>query len=319
MTETADKPAEKTAPDAPLEEEIIRRATLNYEPLPMLEVIAERLVLSLTSSLKTATAAVADAKLRAFTYASYGDVMQTLPRHGLLAVCHAMPWDDSLIVSMDGDFVFAALELMLGGRSARPPSRPAERGFTSIEKRMGARLADLVLKDLTEGFRQIADVAFTVERMEVNPQFSIIAQPTSPAVLIQIDVVFEASRGKVALVVPYDTVEPIKRLLTKVFYGDRLDGDQTWRSHLSDRIESSTVALCARLHERIFPMNEVLGWKVGDTIDLRLSDDQPVTLLCAGVPMFHGAIGKRQNGSAAVRLTEDLNAREGMTHDLYSD
>lgn len=312
MADNMEKPA-------PLEEEIIRRATFNYEPLPMLEVIAERLVLSLTSSFKTVTASVAEAKLRAFTYASYGDAMAALPKHGLLAITHASPWDDSLIVSMDGDFVFAALELMLGGRSARAPSRPAERGFTSIERRMGQRLADIVLKDLAESFRQIAEVAFNVERMEVNPQFSIIAQPTSPAVLMQIDVMFEASRGKIALIVPYDTIEPIKRLLTKVFYGDRLGGDEIWRSHLSDRIESSTVTLTARLHERMVPMSEVLGWKEGDTIDLLLADDQPVTLLCAGVEMFHGAMGKRQNGSAAVRLTEDLNGREGLRHDLDSD
>lgn len=311
--------ADTTAREAPLEEELIRRATLNYEPLPMLEVIAERLVLSLTSSFKTLTASVAEAKMRSFKYLSYGDAMAALPRHGLLAICHATPWDDQLIVSMDSDFVFSALELMLGGRAERIVSRPMERGFTSIERRLGQRLAELVLKDLTEGFRQVTEVTLKVDRMEVNPQFSIIAQPTSPAVLMQIDVVFETSRGKIALLIPYGTIDPIKRALTKVFYGERLGGDDAWRSHFTDRIEHSTVTLTAQLHERGFPMSEVLGWKVGQTVDLRLADDQPVTMLCAGVEMFHGVMGKRQNGSAAVRITEDLHGREGMQNDLLGD
>lgn len=307
------------APKAYLEEELIRRATLNYEPLPMLEVIAERMVLSLTSSFKTLTASVAEAKMRAFKYASYGDAMAALPRHGMLAVCHATPWDGHLLASMDGDFLFSALELMLGGRAERITSHPVERGFTSIERRMGQRLAEGVMKDLSEALRQVAEVELKVERMEVNPQFAIIAQPSSPAVLMQIDVEFESSRGKIALVLPYGTLDPIKRKLTKVFYGERLGGDDAWRSHFTDRIEHSTVSLTAQLHERSFPMNEVLGWTVGDTIDLRLSDDQPVTMLCAGVEMFHGVMGKRQNGSAAVRVTEDFHGREGFNYDLLGD
>ncbi|KDB03940.1 hypothetical protein U879_09430, partial [Defluviimonas sp. 20V17] len=261
MSDTAPSTAE-----AHLEEELIRRATLNYESLPMLEVIAERMVLSLTSSFKTLTASVAEAKMRDFRYASYGDAMAALPRHGMLAVCQATPWGGHVLVSMDGDFVFSALELMLGGRAERITSRPVERGFTSIERRMGQRLAEVVLKDLAEALHQVAEVELKVERMEVNPQFAIIAQPSSPAVLMQIDVVFEASRGKIALVLPYGTLDPVKRKLTKVFYGERLGGDDAWRSHFTDRIEHSTISLTAQLHERSFPMAEVLGWKVGDTI-----------------------------------------------------
>ncbi|WP_102223667.1 FliM/FliN family flagellar motor switch protein [Acidimangrovimonas sediminis] len=304
---------------APLEEEIIRRATLNYEPMPMLEVIAGRLALSLAGSLKTLTAALAEAKLERFQYLAYRDAMAALPGHGLIAVCHATPWDDSLLISMDAGFLFTALELMLGGRADRVTPRPAGSGFTSIERRMGQRLAELVLKDLAEGIRQVSEVALSVERMEANPAFAMVAQPGSPAVLISLDIGFEGSRGRIDIVIPYDTIDPIRPLLTKVFYGERLGGDDAWRRHLSDRIEDSTVTLTALLHERAFPMADVLGWRVGDTVDLLLSDDQPVTMLCAGQPMFLGAMGKRQNGSAAVRVTEDLNGRKGLKNDLDGD
>ncbi|WP_164871633.1 FliM/FliN family flagellar motor switch protein [Solirhodobacter olei] len=306
----------------PVEEQIIQMSMLNYEPLPMLEVIAERFVLSLTSSLKTQTASVVDVKLSRFDYMSYAAAMAELPGQGLIAVCNAEPWDNSLLMAMDSRFLFAALELMLGGQlnksTGKAATKPGGHTFTTIERRMGQKLAELTLAELREGMQQVSDVNFVVERMESNPHFATIAQPNSAAVLMSLDVDFEGTKGSVAIIIPYGTLDPIRPLLTKVFYGERY-GDDAWRKHLSERIETSTVTLTALLHERSYPMAEVLCWAVGDTIDLRLEEDHPATVLCSGVPMFKGVLGKKQNGSSALRVTEDLNGRDELSHVVDPD
>jgi flagellar motor switch protein FliM len=302
----------------PVEEQIIQMSMLNYEPLPMLEVIAERLVLSLTSSMKSFTASVVDVSLARFDYMAYSAAMESLPQHGLIAVCNADPWDNSLLLAMDSRFLFAALELMLGGQPSKASTKPAARSFTSIERRMGRRLAELMLAELREGFLQVSEVDLSVERMESNPHFATIAQPNSASVRLSLEVSFEGMKGNVTIIIPYGTLDPIRPLLTKVFYGERL-GDEAWRKHLSDRIENSTVTLTALLHERSFPMAEVLCWAVGDTIDLRLEEDHPATVQCSGVPMFRGLMGKKQNGSAALRITEDLNGRDELSHVVDPD
>lgn len=319
MTEPASPTkAAEAARLASVEEQIIQMSMLNYEPLPMLEVIAERLVLSLTSSLKNFTAALVEVSLTKFEYMAYADAMQALPPQGLIAVCHADPWDGGLLMSMDGRFLFAALELMLGGQPKRSAAKLAPRSFTSIERRLGQRLAEVMLSDLREGFCQITEVHFAVERMESNAHFATVAQPNSASVRIQLEVSFEGSRGSVGLVIPYGTLDPIRPLLTKVFYGERL-GDETWRKHLSDRIENTTVTLTALLHERRFAMTEVLNWQVGDTVDLMLEADHPTTMMLSGLPMFRGVMGKKQNGSTAVRITEDLNVKDRLSHAVDPD
>ncbi len=290
-----------------VEEEIIHMSMHSHEPLPMLEVIAERVVLSLAGSLKSFTAAVVDVTLAEFEYTAFQRAAQVLPRNGLLAVCQADPWDDTLILSMDSRFLFAALELMFGGRPSTALPK-AERGFTSIEKRVARRLFELMLEDLRGGFRQVGEVSFAVERIESNPQFATITQPNAPCVRMLMDVAFEGGSGQLSVIVPYGTLDPIRPSLTKVFYGERLGGDDTWRRHLSERIEGSSVTLTAVLHERRFPMREVLDWKPGDTIDLHVEADHQATVHCAGMSMFRGAMGQRKNGVTAVRITQELNA-----------
>ncbi|TMV45088.1 flagellar motor switch protein FliM, partial [Thioclava sp. BHET1] len=68
-----------------------------------------------------------------------------------------------------------------------------------------------------------------------------------------------------------------------------------------------------------YPMADVLNWKPGDTVDLMLEEDAPATVLCSGVAMFRGAMGKKQNGSTAVRITEDLNQAKGLSDDVGRD
>ncbi len=303
---------------AALEELIIQMSTVNCEPLPMLQVIMERLVLSLTSSLKSFTGSVADVTLTSFEYMSYSSAMGGLPQHGLLAVTYAEPWDNVLIVSLDSKFLYAALELMLGGQpSGKVPL--AERSFTSIERRMGQRMAEVVLADLAEGFSHISEVSFTIDRIESNPQFVSASQPGSPCVRVVLDIELDGGGGRITMVIPYGTIEPIRPLLTKVFFGEKIGGDGTWREHLTQRIESSTVTLTAMLHERHVPLAEVLGWKVGDTVELWIDDDHEATVTCSGVAMFNGVIGKKQNGSAALRITRDLNGKDGLKNDAVSD
>ncbi|PFG61899.1 flagellar motor switch protein FliM [Thioclava sp. ES.031] len=317
MAEQADIATAATT-TAEVEDEIIRMSMLNYERLPMLDVIFERFVLSFSSSLKSLTGSVLDVTLGEVEYLPFADAMKSLPKHGLIAVAQADPWDDQFILSQDPVFLFSALELMLGGQPSGR-AKDAKHGFTTIERRMGEQVAERILADMAVGFRQICEVSFQVDRMESNPQFANIAQPNSPTVRVPLKVSLEGYDGEVHLILPYATLEPVRPLLTKIFFGDRLGADSSWRTQLKQKIEESSVALTAQLHELVVPMREILDWKVGDTLDLRIDDSHPVLLLCAGSPVLEGEMGKKQNGSMALKVTANLMGKDEWSNDVDAD
>lgn len=309
MPETMQDPPEAgLGGTAAIEEKIIEMATLNFERMPMLDVIFERFNLSLASALRSFAAASTEVELSELRYTTYGDAMEDLVGPCMVGIADAKPWDGPLAVAMDSHFLYSALEVLMGGHSTGKIDKP-RRGFTRIESRIAERLCNLALAELSSAFAQVVDVTFEISRMEGNPQLATITQPFSHCVKADFVVTFENHSGLLSVVLPHATVEPARARLTKVFFGEKLGGDTQWRGHLTDRIQSSTVPLKAVLTEIEVPILDVLGWAPGTEIDLWIDDDHEATVLCADVPVFRGPVGRRHNGTLAIRVTEDLNAR----------
>ncbi|WP_156883581.1 FliM/FliN family flagellar motor switch protein [Salipiger mucosus] len=300
------------------EEQIIHMSMLNFEKLPMLDVIFERMVVELNSSLKAYTAANVDVSISSIRYMSCGEAISSIPVPGLLPVVRANPWDGNLLMGVDARLLYAALEIKLGGRHSDPA--PTEgRNFTFIEQTLGKSLSRVFLNDLKNAFSQLVSVEFDIERTETNPQFANIGQPNAPAIHVQLDVELDKRKGKVDFVIPYLTIEPVRKLLTTVFYGENIAGDPAWREHIRAEIEHSHVDVRAILHQMKMPMEDVLGMKTGSTIELNVEPDQPATVLCAGNPLAMGDLGRRRNGMMALQVTETLYSKEKLADALDRD
>ena len=296
-------------------ENMIYMSMLNYERLPMLDVIFDRFMLTLTTSMKAQTSANADIQIKGIEYKSFSKCMNALPVPGILAISNANPWSGNIIVALDAPFLYSALEIMLGGRRATPA--PADgRNFTSIERKVGAKLVNVILKDLELAFNPLTDVQFIIDRIETNPQFATIAQPNAPSVHIKMQITLDGRKGTVDIVMPYSTIESVRKLLSKVFFGEKLGGDPTWKSHLTNQVESSKVTLKTVFHELETSLNNTLKWKVGDTLNLSVDSNHEATMYWGETPMFTGKIGKTKKDKMAVRIVKDLDNKDRMKDDF---
>jgi flagellar motor switch protein FliM len=312
----SDDEEEGAAAFSSLEEEIIARSMQNYERLPMLDVIFERFVLALSSSLKTHTSAIADVTISSFEYRAFSDAMLSVPMPSLLNVVDANPWNNSMIVALDAPVLNNALEIMLGGRASQP-SKVDGRTFTTIERRMGASLCETMIDELSRCFSQLTDVEFSIGRTETNPQFASISQPEAPCVHIKIAITLENRKGIGHFIIPYSTLEPVRKILSKVFFGERIGGDKEWRDHLSTGIEQAHVALACTLTSFQETLSGVLGWSEGQTIELEVEQNSKVLITYNHVPLFTGATGQTNSGRAAVQIEENLYGIKDLQDELH--
>lgn len=296
------------ADDTAVEEQIIAMSVLNCERLPMLDVIFGRLALSISSALRAFTSAPMTVSVDRVAYSSYLKAVRLIPETGLIAIARADPWGGGLAVSLDNAFLFNALEVMLGGngQSEARKSKITRTSYTPIEKNFGQQLCQVVLDELSRSFSQVGQVTFKVQRMEINSQLATIAQPVSPCVRARLKISFGDEDGFMSILIPHSTVEPVRHLLTQVFFGEKIGGDENWRTHMRNKVQSATVSLKAVFERTEVPVGDVLQWKVGSMFELIVGPDHEATISCDGTDIFTGKIGRRSDGRTAVQLTKDI-------------
>ena len=301
-----------------IEEQIIQMAALSYERLPLLEAIFERYALALGSAFKSFVAMPSEAVLTGFEYLPCGTALEGIKAPALTAVGRAEAWDGRFAVALSPELLFSMLEIMLGGRSGESRAW-TPRSFTAIERRFGQKLAEMVLAELEPAFETVGLPRFKVDHLESTPQNAVLAPPVSPAVRITLSINVEGRGGSMSFVFPDSTLEAVRPMLVQSFPGGDIGADSGWREAVSRSIEGSEARLTAVLHEVQIGLREVLNWRAGEVIDLGIDMDHEATVSCNGRALFRAAMGRRKNGSVALRVTGELEHGEKELADGDAD
>ncbi|RVU18089.1 flagellar motor switch protein FliM [Methylobacterium oryzihabitans] len=284
---------------------IVDSGVVSYERLPMLEIVFDRMIRLLSTSLRNFFQDNVEVTLDNITSVRFGDYLNSIPLPTLLGVFKAEAWENSGLVTVDSNLAYATLDLLLGGKRGGTTARLDGRPFTSIEMQLVRRMLEIILGDLESSFQPLSPVRFVIDRIETNPRFATITRPANAAILIDLKLDMEGRGGLLQILFPYATIEPIRDLLLQSFMGEKLGRDHIWESHLATEIWQADVAVEAVLHEMMLPLKRVLSLEVGDTIMFNAKPSDLITLRCGDWAMSQGRIG-RLDDNIAVQVTRPL-------------
>jgi flagellar motor switch protein FliM len=280
---------------------IINSALVSYERLPMLEIVFDRLVRLMTTSLRNFTSDNVEISLDNITSIRFGDYLNSIPLPAILAVFRAEELDNYGLFTVDSNLIYSIVDVLLGGRRGTAAMRIEGRPYTTIERTLVQRMIEVILTDMCQAFEPLAPVAFTLDRLETNPRFAAIARAANAAILVKLRVDMEDRGGRIELMLPYATLEPIRKLLLQQFMGEKFGRDSIWESHLATELWSTRIEIDAILDEQRLPLHSVMNLQVGQTVMLNSGPDSPIELRCGGVPLLTGRMG-RIGPSVAVRV-----------------
>lgn len=271
---------------------IINSALVSYERLPMLEVVFDRLVRLMTTSLRNFTSDNVEVSLDSISSIRFGDYLHSIPLPAILAVFRAEQLDNYGLVTVDSNLIYSIVDVLLGGRRGTVAMRIEGRPYTTIERMLVTRLVEVILSDAKHAFAPLTEVDFKLERIEVNPRFAAIARTANAAILVKLRVDMEDRGGRAELLLPYATLEPIRKMLLQQFMGEKFGRDQIWEGHLATELWSTHMTVQAVLDEMQMPLSQMLSLKVGDTLMLNVAPDATVQLKCKEVPLTRGRVGR---------------------------
>ena len=280
---------------------ILNSALVSYERLPMLEVVFDRLVRMMSTSLRNFTSDNVEVSLDNISSARFGDYLNSIPLPAMLAVFKAEEWDNFGLMTVDSALIYSIVDVLLGGRRGTAAMRIEGRPYTTIERNLVERMVHVVLGDLSAAFDPLSPTTFRFERLETNPRFATIARAANATVVVTLRVDMEDRGGRIELLIPYATLEPVRELLLQMFMGEKFGRDSIWEGHLAAELWQTEVNLEAVLDQVDLPLRDVLEWVEGSRLELNCTPQSRVHMRCGDIPMYTGHMG-RKAGQIAVRL-----------------
>jgi flagellar motor switch protein FliM len=285
---------------------IINSALVSYERLPMLEIVFDRLVRLMTTSLRNFTSDNVEVSLDQISSIRFGDYLSSIPLPAIIAVFRAVQLDNFGLVTVDSNLIYSVVDVLLGGRRGAAATRVEGRPYTTIERTLVTRMIEVVLQDAHQAFAPLTDVDFNLDRIETNPRFAAIARPPNAAIVVKLRVDMEDRGGRLELLLPYATLEPIRKMLLQQFMGEKFGRDNIWEGHLASELWNTKLEVRAVLDELSQPLRKVLDLKVGDTLVLDATPEALVRLKCGAVELSEGRVG-RMGHSLAVRIERGIS------------
>jgi flagellar motor switch protein FliM len=284
---------------------IIDSAMVSYERLPMLEIVFDRLVRLMTTSLRNFTSDNVEVSLDRITSVRFGDYLNSIPLPAILAVFKAEEWENFGLATVNSSLIYSIIDVLLGGRRGQSTVRVEGRPYTTIETNLVKRMIEVVLADAELAFKPLSPVKFNIDRLETNPRFAAISRPANAAILVRLRIDMEDRGGNIELLLPYATIEPIRATLLQMFMGEKFGRDPIWEGHLATEIGQAQIDVDAVLYEERLPLRKMMALNVGDTLMLELKPDAMVTVRCGDVTLTEGRMGK-VGDRVAVRVVKKL-------------
>lgn len=287
---------------------ILTSTRVSSERLPMLEVVFDRLVRLLSTSLRNFTSDNVEVSLESIVSVRFGDYLNGIPLPAMLGVVKALEWDNYGLITVDSALIYSIVDVLLGGRRGTAAMRIEGRPYTTIERGLVERMLQVVLVDLGNAFAPISKVRFQFERLETNPRFATISRPSNVAIVVRLRIDMDDRGGRLDLTLPYATLEPIRELLLQMFMGEKFGRDAIWESHLAQEVWSTEVSLTAVMGETELPLRDVFNLEVGSQIIFNTTHESPIEMRCSGVPMYLAHLG-RQGKQIAVQIQDRVEPK----------
>src|SRR5947208_1512689 len=284
---------------------IIDSAMVSYERLPMLEIVFDRLVRLMTTSLRNFTSDNVEVSLDRITSVRFGDYMNSIPLPAVLSVFKAEEWENFGLATVDSSLIYSIIDVLLGGRRGQTSLRIEGRPYTTIETNLVKRLVEVVLDDAEQALRPPSPVTFSIDRLETNPRYAAISRPANAAILVRLRIDMEDRGGNIELLLPYATIEPIRPVLLQMFMGEKFGRDPIWEGHFATEVSQAQISVDAVLYEADIPLKQLMKLKVVDTLPLEMRSDALVAVRCGNVVLTEGRMG-RVGDRVAIRVTKQL-------------
>ncbi len=276
--------------------------------MPTLDVINDRFSKLHRVSLSGALRRILDINVCPAEMIKFGEFIRTLPVPTSLQILKLDPLRGHALFMIESRLIFNLVDCFFGG-SGKGSYKIEGRDFTTIEYRVINKVVGMVLQDMDQAWEPVAPLKFGFVRAEVNPQFATIIPPTDLVIVVRFELEMDRMLGRMALVLPYSTIEPIRSKLYASYQSDQPEVDAEWAARMRKRLVEVPVELSVEMGKAYLKGSELLSMEIGDIIMLETDPKKPLVVKVHGIPKFRASPGICRSNQA-FQVCEEISPGE---------
>jgi flagellar motor switch protein FliM len=192
------------------------------------------------------------------------------------------------------------IDRLLGGTGQTPGPN---RALTLIEQNVVDSVVNLILDNLTETWRPIANMEFRIQARETRPQMLQVTGPTEIVILLVFDVRIADTRGMVNLCIPAAAIEAVGEAFEQGWQRTRKQPTADEEAWLHANLGRVPLPVTALLETRL-SARDLIALRPGDVLSLGHPIAQPVDVHIGQIRRYGGHL--MQQGTSAGVLIESL-------------
>jgi flagellar motor switch protein FliM len=278
---------------------------VSKEQISSLHFLYDRFTRNATNTLSAFLRIATDMTVVSVEQLTYSEVLMSLPDPTAFYAVGLSPLDGVAALELNPDLAFPMIDRMLGGRGNGPSE---DRALTDIEQHVVDDLVHRLLEQMTEVWRSVFEVRFTIKGRETRPQMLQIAGPNEPVVLLVCDVRLPEARGMINFVMPAAAVEQTGTSVVRSWQQTHKERTLADQKRLYSNLSRVALTATASL-ETLIPATDALQFEPGDVLTLGRQVKDPLELRLGRSLKFVG-IPTVSGESAAIGLTACVDRGE---------
>ncbi len=275
------------------------------EQLRSIHLLHDFFARNLASSLGAYLRAYVVVHLVSVEQLSFAEFLQDLPTPTCISTIGMKPLDGNAVLELNPSLVFPILDILLGGSGKSAMKEFRE--ITEIEQSIIEGVLRIVLHDLSETWRPVADINFTIENTETQPQLIQILSPNEAIVAIGFEITTGDNRGMMNFGIPSIMVKMLGQKFEQQWSIRRKTATEEEQEQMFRIVNHLPMALDARLEGATIRVEDLLHLEKGDVLTFDLPLTRPIRLSVNGRAKFHGDIVVAgRNRAVLVQGTEGL-------------
>jgi flagellar motor switch protein FliM len=239
--------------------------------LQALHMVHENFVRNLASSLSAYLRSYVALNLISLEQISYSDFLDGLSSPTCISYIGLQPFDGTAILEINNSLVFALIELLLGGKGQTSSS--VKRKITDIEKRLVQTLLRVVLRDLSDAWKAVTEIDFSVQSLSSEPQLMHIMAPSEAVIVIAIEVKVGETPGLMNFAIPALLIKRLRHKFDQLQQIRRAESTENDQIHIARLIQEANLQIDVQITGGTMPARTLLEMELEDVIML----EYPVT------------------------------------------